>query len=420
MSKTDESAPRVAPLLPPEWNDDILDALGAFPKSLEFVLSAWNAGDHAVRGLHALGTVAHHPPLAKAFMAFNAHVAGANTLSLRDRELVILRLSWLHNSEYELVQHLVIGRRAGITEAEFEQLERGPDASGWTEADATLLRAVDEIHDAAKVQAATWQRLQQRYSIQQILDFLFLVGCYGTLAVVFNSLQVQLEDGAPALSEPLRERLQVRLAARRGNTPETREAQILGQAPRIEPATLEELGQTATDSTSKLRKAASGSTAPVAQQDIPEMMRTLLRHPDLYQRVAEVSIQLLGRGTIAPRERELVVLRVAWLCRAPYEWGEHVRMAKAAGLCSDEIERITAGSTEPGWTAHERALLRAAEELHADAMISDATWKVLAHRFNTRQLLELPVLVGQFTNVAYFQNALRVRLAPGNSGLRAR
>lgn len=115
-----------------------------------------------------------------------------------------------------------------------------------------------------------------------------------------------------------------------------------------------------------------------------------------------------------------MVLRVAWLWQAPYEWGEHVKLAKAAGITSEEIERVTAGSAAPGWDDHEAALLRAAEELCADAMISDATWAVLAQRLDEQQLFELPVLVGQFTNVAYFQNALRLRLESHNPGLHAR
>ncbi|CAN7612173.1 hypothetical protein LJR219_004677 [Phenylobacterium sp. LjRoot219] len=79
-----------------------------------------------------------------------------------------------------------------------------------------------------------------------------------------------------------------------------------------------------------------------------------------------------------------------------------------------------AGSEAPGWNDYDRALMRATEELKADAMISDATWATLAERLNDKQLFELTVLVGQFTVVAHFQNALRLRLPNGNQGLEAR
>lgn len=199
-----------------------------------------------------------------------------------------------------------------------------------------------------------------------------------------------------------------------------REALILGKPPRIPPLRPEEVAQEALANTAKLRKAASGSTVPVSMAEVPELVMTLLCHPELYQRVSDLGVQLLGRGTLAPRERELAVLRVGWLCQAPYEWGEHVRVAKMVGLTSEEIERVTLGSSASGWTEHESAILRAVEELKEVAMISDATWETLSKRLDDGQLFELPVLIGQFTMVAYFQNALRLRLSQDNIGLGAR
>lgn len=199
-----------------------------------------------------------------------------------------------------------------------------------------------------------------------------------------------------------------------------REASISGKPPRIAATYSEHAVALAQEQTAKLRGAASGNITPVAREDIPEMLLALMCHPDLYERVAGLSIQLLGQGALRPRDRELVVLRVAWLCQAPYEWGEHVRMAKREGISSVEIENITFGSSHKCWTQYESALIKAAEELHSNAMISDATWAVLAETLDDRQLFELTVLVGQFTLVAYFQNALRFKLSRGNEGLAAR
>jgi alkylhydroperoxidase family enzyme len=155
-------------------------------------------------------------------------------------------------------------------------------------------------------------------------------------------------------------------------------------------------------------------------KNLPEIMRTMLRHPDLFARQMELGLQLLSRGALPPRDRELVILRVGWLCRAPYEWGEHVHIAKTVGITSEEIERVTLGSGAPGWNEHEQALLRATEELRETAMISDATWSTLEKRLDQRQLIELPIVVGQYQTVAYYQNSLRLRLHEGNSGLNAR
>lgn len=158
---------------------------------------------------------------------------------------------------------------------------------------------------------------------------------------------------------------------------------------------------------------------PVAA-DLPEIIRTMLRHPQLFMRLTEVGLQLIGHGALSARDRELAVLRIGWLCRAPYEFGEHVFIAKKAGITSAEIERITEGSAASGWSEHEQAILRAVEELYADAMISDATWATLAKRLDDKQLIELPVVIGQYQAVAYYQNSLRLRLHEGNRGLQAR
>ncbi len=199
-----------------------------------------------------------------------------------------------------------------------------------------------------------------------------------------------------------------------------REELITGHPPRVPPLTSEEAYELATERANRLRFAAVGRTDPVAREDLPEMLLTLMFHPDLYDRIAALSMEMQAKGALAHRDRELVILRTGWLCQAPYEWGEHVRLAKRVGVTGDEIERVTVGSAAEGWTAHERALLTAAEELHADAMLSDATWDALGDTLDDRQRFELTVLVGLFTAVAYFQNSLRFRLSPGNDGLQAR
>lgn len=223
---------------------------------------------------------------------------------------------------------------------------------------------------------------------------------------------------------------------------EQRETLVLGDGPRIQPLSVDELTDdllqilarmiqlnSAIDSREKetltdlmAGQAADASAAGLADTiaNLPEILRTMLRHPNLFARQVDIGIQLLGEGALSGRDRELAILRIGWLCQAPYEWGEHVLVAKKLGIGSEEIDRITRGSGAAGWSEHEQAILRAAEELHADAMISDATWATLAKRLDERQLIELPVVIGQYQTVAYSQNSLRLRLHNGNLGLKAR
>jgi alkylhydroperoxidase family enzyme len=156
--------------------------------------------------------VLQHPALAKAFLTFNNHVATASSVSKRIRELLILRISWLRRSEYEFVQHVVLGRRAGLSDAEIERLQQGPDAPGWEPQDAALVRAVDELHANARIEDATWAQLAAAFSTQELMDIVFAVGCYDVLAMVFKTFGTQLEMGVEPLDSAVRARMHAREA----------------------------------------------------------------------------------------------------------------------------------------------------------------------------------------------------------------
>jgi alkylhydroperoxidase family enzyme len=192
---SNEPPPRIVPILPPDWDETALDALGAFPAARDFVLSRWSPDGPGVRGLHGLGMLVQHPALAKAFLTFNAHAARSPSLTTRERELIILRISILRNSQYEYIQHVVLGRAAGLSEAELDRISLGPDAPGWSPDDADILRAVDELHRDARIGEETWTRLSKRFDKKQIMDLVFVLGCYEILAMAFNTFDVPLETG---------------------------------------------------------------------------------------------------------------------------------------------------------------------------------------------------------------------------------
>ncbi len=193
-----------------------------------------------------------------------------------------------------------------------------------------------------------------------------------------------------------------------------REAEIVGKPQRVEPLRTEEFDEEA-------RALVTGINASLGltSQTIPEVFGVMLKHPALFRCQMETGTTFF-KGAIPPRERELAVLRVGWWCQAPYEWGEHVDIAKRYGVTADEVERVTQGSTAPGWSDHDRAILKGVEELLGTQSLSDATWEVLAGTWDEKQLLEFPMLVGEYFRVALQQNTLRVRLAADNPGLRHR
>lgn len=199
-----------------------------------------------------------------------------------------------------------------------------------------------------------------------------------------------------------------------------RQQEIAGHPPRIVAKHTDEVVAVAREQLAKIIGVASGKSMDLEQIPVPDMLLTVMCHRELFERLADVSVYLLQQPSLPKRDRQLVILRTAWLRRIPYIWGEHVKVSKSLGLTGEDIEQATVGSAADHWDEHEQALMKAAEELCENAMISDATWAVLARRYDDRQLFELPVLVGQFSTVGYFQNALRIPLAPGNAGLEAR
>ena len=145
--------------------------------------------------------------------------------------------------------------------------------------------------------------------------------------------------------------------------------------------------------------------------------RTLANYPELSRAWGRFARHVLSESSLPPRERELVILRMGWNCRSGYEFGQHRRIGQEAGLTLDEVERVKQGPDAAGWSEHERALLRATDELHADAFISDETWSALAASYDTQQLMDVVFAAGQYNLVSMALNTLGVQLEPGTPGL---
>lgn len=153
-------------------------------------------GEGRPKGLHALGTLAWHPALARAFNVFNGHVLYASTLSDRQRELVVLRVAKLRQSDYEWRQHLMLARDAGITDEEIARVADG-GVEGWTPLDGAMLSAVDELVRDAMVAEGTWEVLAAQLDREQLMDLVFTVGAYDLLAMAFRSFGVQPDQDLP-------------------------------------------------------------------------------------------------------------------------------------------------------------------------------------------------------------------------------
>jgi alkylhydroperoxidase family enzyme len=143
------------------------------------------------------------------------------------------------------------------------------------------------------------------------------------------------------------------------------------------------------------------------------IFRTMVRAPKALKRFTLWGGYILSdRNSVAPRERELLILRTGWLCRSGYEWVQHTRIGLESGLNQEEIGRIKIGPDAPGWSAADAALMRVADDLVRDFFVSDTTWAGLG-ALTERQRMDAVFTVGQYTQVSMFLNSFGVQLDEG-------
>jgi len=174
------NAARIAPLAEADMAPELLGLLGPRFK--------------AIPVLNIFRTLARAPKAFKRFMAWGGYIlSDANSLSPRDRELVILRTGFNWKSGYEWAQHVRIGLDCGLTEPEIERIKSGPDAPDWHDSDRALLRATDELTSDAFISDATWAALGG-YSEKQRMDLVMTVAQYTQVSMMLNTFGVQLDE----------------------------------------------------------------------------------------------------------------------------------------------------------------------------------------------------------------------------------
>ena len=136
----------------------------------------------------------------------------------------------------------------------------------------------------------------------------------------------------------------------------------------------------------------------------------LAHHPALATAYHHFNGHVLFATTITPRQRELLVLRVAALRDAAYEWAQHALIAADVGIPPEEVERIRTGAVTEGWAPLDAALLAAAGELVRDARIAEPTYATLAAELDTQQLMDVVFTVGAYDLLAMAMRTFDVEL----------
>ncbi|MDO9457484.1 carboxymuconolactone decarboxylase family protein [Nocardioides sp.] len=140
----------------------------------------------------------------------------------------------------------------------------------------------------------------------------------------------------------------------------------------------------------------------------PAVFLTLGRHQRVFWPWLAFAGSLLSGGRLSRADTELVVLRVATLCGSDYELSQHRRIARAAGLTRDDVDRVADGPDAAGWTPTQRLLLRVVDALHADEDLDDATWAELVAAFDEPRALEVVLLAGHYRMLATALRTFRV------------
>jgi alkylhydroperoxidase family enzyme len=322
-------------------------------------------------------TLLHVPPLAEGIQPYTTYLSEASTLTPRDRELLVLRVAWLHGNQPIWALHAPRARAAGLTAADVHRIAEGPDAAGWRAFDVTLLRLADELVRNTSVTDATWKALSASYDLHHLMDAVETVNHFVVLSSLYNTFGVRPDEG---LTDRLPTDVPFRLAVPPREPPPA--------VARVEPV--------------------QGTAIAIS--------RTLARHPKLNEARSARANFINRVSKLSPRHREMLILRMGWNCQSEYEWAKHVGSVGRARDHGLEPRRIAEGPSSPAWDPFEKAILLAADELYRDGLVSDATWKALSSQFDQTSLMSAVFTASSYQATSMVLNTLGVQLEPGDEG----
>lgn len=357
---TAASAPRVAPLPEAQWT--------AAQKDLAAKFSRGGRADNQLK------TLLNVPEIVEGVMPFTIYVTEESSLIPRHREQLILRTAWLNGSQALWAKHAVRARQVGLTDEEIRRVAQGPDAAGWTPFEKTLVQMADQLYRNSAVANATWKSLAAQYDLERLMDAVETVNHVTFLAAMFNSLGVTPDEG---------------WADRLPGVPYR--INILEPEPPLAAARVEPL---------------PGTGIAVG--------RTFARHAKLNQPRSRRANYVNRVSPLSPRHREMLILRIGWNCQSEYEWAQHVGSVGRARDHGADPVMIARGPDAPGIDPFDAAILRAADELYRDAVVSDRTWGALAARFDTRALMSAVYSVGSYRATSMSLKTYGVQLEPND------
>jgi alkylhydroperoxidase family enzyme len=189
--------PRIHHLPRAEWTDDAREVFAFWGEP-----NAWEEGSKT----NIMMVMGNHPALGKVYNNWGKHFLMNNALHTRQLEIIILRVSWRCKSAYEWHNHVGYGMNAGLTLDDIAAIRDFPDGGAWSEEEAALMRASDELIDANMISDDTWTTLGRTLDKRQLMDLVFTIGHYVMTSWALSSFGVPIEGGADAIGFDLKTR----------------------------------------------------------------------------------------------------------------------------------------------------------------------------------------------------------------------
>ncbi|MFM7449813.1 MAG: carboxymuconolactone decarboxylase family protein [Leptolyngbyaceae cyanobacterium] len=190
MTYPNESVPRIAPLPTAELPPNCLSILDKIPgKGLK--------GEGFPSNV--LGLLMHNPETLEPFLDYWVTSKAKMGLTIREQELVILRMAVLYRSDYVWKHHVQVGREFGITETDLTALCMGAYGDFTSERERAFLELTDAFINERSLPPDLWNKTKTVLSARDFVDLISLVSQYVLFALNNVCLQVQLEPAVDHL-----------------------------------------------------------------------------------------------------------------------------------------------------------------------------------------------------------------------------
>lgn len=154
------------------------------------------------------------------------------------------------------------------------------------------------------------------------------------------------------------------------------------------------------------------TTGPFKDAEKNPVLRTFAHSPKTAELFSELNVHLLLTNSVPVRQRQIAIMRTAWICRATYMWSSHLRTSLSFGLEPELFRPLQVGADDPYFTDLERVIIRAAEDLVSDRLISEANWAALSTEWDEQQLIDFMFTVGAYVLTAGVMRSTGVQREP--------